>query len=110
MPWRVRVNKSLEIGGRTIGREVYVNSWLLEKLWKVAEAICQVRDAVGLSREDAQEEAWRNICKLASWMAENPSAYDEESARAVFEEGEGAMLSHLEELLGPILEGGNGAR
>ena len=49
-------------------------------------------------------EAWRNLVKLASWMAGNTSAYDEELARAVFEEGEGAMLQYLEELLSPILE------
>ena len=59
---------------------------------------------MGLDGEDVQVEAWRNLVKLGAWMAGTTLAYDEEAVRAVFEEGEAAMLRHLEELLAPILE------
>ena len=35
------VDRSLEVAGRTKGRDAYVDSWAVEKLWKVAEAIAQ---------------------------------------------------------------------
>ena len=94
------IDRSLEVGGRTTGRNAFVNSWTVEKLWKVAEAIAQAKDG----DQDALVEAWRNLVKLGTWMAGNTLEYEEEAARAVFEEGEGAMLHHLEELLAPILD------
>jgi len=100
------VDRSLEIAGRVTGREVFVDSWAVEKIVKVGEAIAQARGAVGMDGQEAQVEAWRNLVKVASWIAGNTSAYDEELARAVFEEGEAAMLQHLEALLAPILRGG----
>jgi len=90
-----------EIAGRTKGRDAYMDSWVVEGVVKVRDAICQVRNAVGLDGEDAQVEAWRNLVKLASWMAGNTLAYDEETVRAVFAEGRAAMLSRLEGLAGP---------
>jgi len=98
------VDKSLEIARRTLGREVYVNNWALEKLFKVGEAIAQVRDAVCLDGEDAQLDSWRNLVKLATWMAGTTPAYDEEIVLAAFDEGATAMLEHLELMLVPILE------
>ena len=96
------VNKSLEIAGRVKGREVFVDSWAVEKLWKVAEAIVETRD-VGLEDVEELQETWCNLVKLAPWMAGNTSAYDEELTRTGFVDGEGAMLQLLEELLSPIL-------
>ena len=93
------VDKSLEIAGRATGREIYVNPWAVEKLWKVAEAISLARGA----EKHSQVEAWRNLAKLATWMAGNTLAYEEKAVMAAFNEGECAMLQHLEELLAPIL-------
>ena len=98
---------TLELGRRCEGRSVYVDSWAVEKLAKVADAIAQARDSglelVDLVVADAVVEAWRNLAKLAAWQAGNTAAYDEEAALAAFEAGGDAMRRHLEELLAPIL-------
>lgn len=94
------LDRSLEIARRTKGREVFVNSWAVEKLVKVGEALAQLTPYtayLGQAWEDQDSlwEAWRNVAKLTAWMGGNIPAYDEEAVRAVFEEGEAAMLRHL---------------
>lgn len=101
-------DRSLEVAGRVKGRDVCVDSWAVEKLWKVAEAIVQARDAGGEPElEEALMQAWRNLAKLGAWQAGNTAAYQEEAVQAAFAEGGAAMRRHLEELLAPILEGGH---
>lgn len=96
---------SLEIAARVKGRDAYVDSWTVEKLWKVAEAIARARDAsLGQDLEDTLVEAWRNLAKLGTWLAGNTHSYWEEAVRAAFEEGQEAMLDHLAKLLAPILD------
>lgn len=53
------VDRSLEVAARWKGRNAYVDSWAVEKLYKVAEAITQAWDAGGdLDLEDVLVEAW----------------------------------------------------
>jgi pyrroloquinoline quinone (PQQ) biosynthesis protein C len=101
---------TLELGRRCEGRNAYVDSWALEKLAKVAEAIAQARDSILLASEEtysdlavALVEAWRNLAKLAAWQAGNTAAYQEEAVQNALKEGGDAMRRHLEELLAPIL-------
>lgn len=95
----------LEVAGRVKGRDAYVDSWAVEKLWKVAEAISRAGDLpMGKDLEDTLVEAWRNLAKLGAWIAGNTQSYWEEAVRAAYEEGKDAMLHHLEELLAPVLE------
>ena len=101
------IDKSLEIARRVKGRESYVDSWAVEKLWKVAQAIARARLVVvpALSSADTYEvllEAWRNVLKLGAYMAGNTAAYDDAAAHDSFEHGPD-MLDQLEGLLAPIL-------
>lgn len=106
-------NRSLELARRVkTGNVVFVSSWTVEKLYKVAEAVAQAREsqAVRLYGETALKdelyEAYRNICKLAAWMADNTQAYREETAESSYADPEW-MLRHVEELLAPLLDEGS---
>jgi len=46
-------------GARVKGRKSYVESRTVEKLWKVAQAIAEARDA---GSEDVLVEAWPHMC------------------------------------------------
>ena len=82
----VMMDGSLAIAARVKGQNAYVDSWEVEKLYKVAESLAQARDAGGdLDLEDSLVEAWRNLAKLGAWMAGNTRAYEEGGVRAAFE-------------------------
>jgi hypothetical protein len=92
---------SLALAHRWGGQSVYVDSWAIEKLAKVVEALGHARDACADPvMEEALVEAWRNAAKLGAWTAHNTFAYDEEAVQGAFKEGGHAMRHHLEWLLG----------
>lgn len=109
--------RSLEIASRVkadAGLRA-VDSWVVEKLFKVAEELGITRkgwestDPYEFTRDTGSEyadilyEAYRNLCKLASWMG--AIEYSETGADAAFNMGAEAMLDEVERLLAPILEG-----
>ena len=104
------VDWTLALARRTKGHTIYVDDWsaagsLVEKLAKVVDAVGWAHGAT--LQEHADEylyEAYRNVCKLAAWMAGNTSSYLEDATRNAFEQGQDSMRHYIESLLAPILE------
>lgn len=99
-------DKALEVSRRWQGRSLYADTWACEKLWKVGEGLAEARNnGYGLHYEDSWEP-WRNLAKLACWMAGNTTAYDEDMVERAYQSGEDAMLFLLERYLSPQLTQG----
>jgi hypothetical protein len=103
--WSLRVAERVQMGP-----QLWASSWAIEKLCKVVEGLAQARDVVpgiaqGVEYSDLAAglyEAYRNACKVATWVGLSDE-YSEEATEKAFLEGGQAMKNHVELYLGQVL-------
>jgi hypothetical protein len=101
----------LDVADKVAGKEIFVSIWAAEKLCQVVQgliaatgtntyvAVATGNDEDEMVLVDALNDAYRNCCKLATWIGGN-NDYDEDRVQAAYSQGGNAMRELVERYLG----------
>jgi hypothetical protein len=106
-------NWAMDVADKVAGKEIFVSTWAAEKLCQVVqgliaairtntyEAVAAGDDEDEMVLVDSLNDAYRNCCKLATWLGGNNN-YDEGQVQEVYSQGGNAMRELVERYLGLV--------